>query len=242
MFFGPAPASEAEARIDAWEATLQRSPTVEAALLRTRARLAWIQGRFDESLAWLEAWAGIERELGRKARLSALEGHYVGPLEMARGRYPEAARAFRTGFDAQRALGDVGYSSTVAGGLAHAVIELGEYEEAERYGRIALEGSAEDDVEPKIAGGGALAVALAQQGRLDEAEPLARRTVELARRTDYTMTQAAALIDLARVLAARGAHEEADAAAAEAIDLLERKEAWALAARAREAAEALRPS
>ena len=198
MFFGPAPVGQGEARVAELEGSFHRSPTTEAALLRTRARFAWIQGRFDEARERLETWAGLERDLGRTTRLASLEGHYLGPLEMAAGRFPEAARAFRAGFDGQRALGDIGYSSTVAGGLAHALLEIGEHEEAERYGRIAFEGSAKDDAEPKVAGGGALAVALARQGKLDEAEPLARGTVELARRTDYSMNTAEALVDLSR--------------------------------------------
>ena len=51
--------------------------------------------------------------------------------------------------------------------------------------------------------------------------------------------QANALLALARVLAAQGLRGDALAAADEAIDILERKEAWALADRAREARDGL---
>src|SRR5438093_1309704 len=80
---------------------------------------------------------------GRRLRLASLEGHYLGPLEEAAGRMPEAVAAYRTGFEAQRALGDRGYSATIAGDFAHTLIELGDLDEAEWYAHFALEGSAE---------------------------------------------------------------------------------------------------
>jgi class 3 adenylate cyclase/tetratricopeptide (TPR) repeat protein len=239
LFFGPAPVSEAWARMRELEAEPGKTRTSEAALMRSQSRFAWIQGRFDEARGLLRVWADIERELGRAVRLASVEGHYVGPLEMAAGRYPEAVAAYRTGFEAQRALGDVGYSATVAGGLAQALLQMGNLDEAERFARIALDSSADDDMEPKVSGGGALAVVLARRGRLGEARELAERTVALARETDYVMNQADALLDLARVLAAQGLRGDALAAADEAIDILQRKEAWALADRAREARDSL---
>ena len=53
------------------------------------------------------------------------------------------------------------------------------------------------------------------------------------------MTQSDALIDLARVLAAANRRDEAFASIDEAVDILERKEAWALVDRAREVAASL---
>jgi class 3 adenylate cyclase/tetratricopeptide (TPR) repeat protein len=234
LFFGPATVQEAEAKIRTLEELSGRTRTTEAALLRTKGRFAWIQGRFEEARDMLSAWADIERELGRAMRLASMEGHYLGPLEMAAGRFPEALEAFRAGFEAQRALGDVGYSSTVAGGMAHALIETGDLDEAERYARLALETSMEDDIEPKMSGGGALAVVLARKGDLEEAIRLAHETVSLARRTDYVMNLADALIDQARVLASARRRDEALSAVDESIDVLRHKEAWALVDRAGE--------
>ena len=202
-------------------------------------RFAMIQGRFDEARELLRAWADIERELGRALRLASVEGHYLGPLEMAAGRFPEALVAFRVGFDAQRALGDRGYSATIAGGFSHALLEVGEIDEAERFAHIALEGSAEDDMEPKMSGGGALAVVLARRGHLEEAERVANEAVSIARRSDYVMSLAETLVDQARVLHAAGRRGEALAAVGEAVEILERKEAWALVERAREVAASL---
>jgi tetratricopeptide (TPR) repeat protein len=239
LFFGPATVQEAEAKIRALEELPGRTRTSEAALLRTKGRFAWIQGRFDEAREMVRTWADIERELGRAVRLASVEGHYLGPLEMAAGRFAEAVEAFRTGFEAQRSLGDLGYSSTVAGGLAHALIEVGDLDEAERYARLALDTSPKDDIEPKMSGGGALAVVLARRGDLEEATKVANEAVALARRTDYVLNQADVLIDQARVLGAAGRRDEALAAIDEAVEILERKEAWALVERAREVAASL---
>lgn len=198
-----------------------------------------MQGRFDEAREHLRTWSEIERELGRATRLASLEGHYVGPLEMAAGRYPEAVAAMRSGFETMRAMGDRGYSSTVAGGLAHALLAVGDDEEAERYARDALKNAAVDDMEPKMSATGAVAVALARRGELDEATRLANEALARARETDYVLNLAETLTDFAQVAAAAGRDEEAKAALAEAIEILERKEAWALVERTREVAASL---
>jgi tetratricopeptide (TPR) repeat protein len=239
LFFGPTPASEGLARLESMAPLTRGSVSAEAAYLRAKARFLWIQGRFDEARECLTRWEAIERELGRRTRLSSVHGHYLGPLELAAGNYEAAAASGRRGFEEQSALGDRGYSATAAGQLAHALLAMGENEEAEHYAREALDRSASDDLEPKISGNGALGVALARRGELSEAERMAREAVTLARETDYTMNLADVLIDLARVLALTGEADEARAAIDEAVEILERKEAWALADRAREAAAAL---
>jgi len=239
LFFGPTPASEGEARLEALLPLTRGSATAEAAYLRAKSRFAWIQGRFDEARECLTRWEAIERDLGRRTRLASVHGHYLGPLELAAGNYEAAVASGRRGFEEQSALGDRGYSATAAGQLAHALLASGEDEEAERYAREAFDRSASDDLEPKISGGGALAVALARRGELSEAERVAREAVALARETDYAMNLAVVLVDLARVLALKGEPDEAQAAVHEAVEILERKEAWALADRAREVAAAL---
>jgi class 3 adenylate cyclase/tetratricopeptide (TPR) repeat protein len=241
MFFGPAPVSEAEVRLAEIEADPIKSRSTEASLLRTRARFAWLQGRFAEAREMIDAWMEVERELGRTTRLSAAGGHLSGPLELAAGRYPEAVALLRAGYEAQRALGDRGYSATAAGTLAHALLEVGDNQEAGRYARLAIDNSSEDDFEPKVAGSAALAVALARSGDVEAGLDLAAQAVAMVSRTDYVLTHAEALVDQARVLAAAGRADEASSAVAEAIEMLERKEAWALADRAREAAAALAP-
>jgi tetratricopeptide (TPR) repeat protein len=239
LFFGPVPASECEERLREAEARTRGSRTAEAAFLRASARLQTIQGRFDEARANIRTWEEIERELGRAVRLASIHGHYLGPLEMAAGRYPEAVEACRRGFEAQASLGDRGFSATVAGVLAHALLMVGDHAEAERFAREALSRSAADDLEPKLSGNGALGVALARQGHVADGERHARLAVELARGTDYSMTLADALIDVAEVVAIDGRRDEGVALVDEAIAVLERKEAWALVDRAREARDAL---
>jgi class 3 adenylate cyclase/tetratricopeptide (TPR) repeat protein len=239
LFFGPTPASECEANLLAAEARTRGTRSAEAAFHRAYARVLTIQGRFDEARASIRAWEEIERELGRTMRLASIAGHYLGPLEMAAGRYAEAVEAGRTGFEAQSSLGDRGYSATVAGVLAHALLMVGDDAEAERFAREAVGRSADDDLEPKMSGNGAIGVALARQGNVAEGERHARLGVDVARGTDYSVNLAEALVDLAEVLAIGGRRDEALALVDEAITVLERKEAWALVDRAREARDAL---
>jgi ATP/maltotriose-dependent transcriptional regulator MalT len=239
MFFGPTPVSAAERRIAELETVPEKGRAVHAGLMRTRGRFAAIQGRFDEARELMQRWTEIERELGRSVRLASEAGHYTGPLEMAAGRFPEAVEAFTIGYEALTALGDRGYSSTTAAGLAHALIEVDDLDEAERYARTALDTATRDDFEPQVAASGALAVVLARRGDINEAITLAEQTVALARTSDYLMTLADALIDLGRVLSEAGRGEETLAAVDEAIELLERKEAWALVERARGARTSL---
>ncbi|HEY7280558.1 MAG TPA: adenylate/guanylate cyclase domain-containing protein [Actinomycetota bacterium] len=239
LFFGPTPATEVEERLRAAEARTRGTRSAEAAYLRASCRVQMIQGRFDEARASIARWEEIERELGRAVRLSSVQGHYLAPLEMAAGRYAAAAEAARLGFEAQAAIGDRGFSATVAGVLAHALLMLGEDAEAERFARESVGRSAADDLEPKMSGNGALGVALAMQGAVAEGERYARLALDKARATDYSMNLADAFIDLARVVAIDGRRDEGLALVDEAIDVLHRKEAWALVDRAREARVAL---
>ncbi len=239
MFFGPTPVSDCLERLRNLGPVLRTSRFGEAEYLRTLARLDMLQGRFEEARARLGEWEDIERELGHAIRVASVSGHYIGPLEMAAGRYAEAVEAGRRGFEAQASLGDRGFSATVAGVLAHALLMVGEDSEAERFAREAVERSVADDLEPKMSGNGALGVALARQGNMAEGERHARLALDAARTTDYSMNLADALIDLARVLAIAGLRGEGRGLIDEAIGVLGRKEAWALVDRAREARDAL---
>ena len=80
---------------------------------------------------------------------------------------------------------------------------------------------------------GALARVRAQQGRVDEAERMAREAVEYFARTDYSTDRTFVLMDLAEVLRLAGRPEEAVATIREAIGLFEQREDVVSAARAR---------
>jgi tetratricopeptide (TPR) repeat protein len=93
--------------------------------------------------------------------------------------------------------------------------------------------SSPPDLEIVIKRPAARALALAQLGRLEEAEPLAREAVGHARGTHFVGFHADALLVLADVLRLAGRREEAASALEEAVALYERKENSVSAAKAR---------
>jgi tetratricopeptide (TPR) repeat protein len=99
---------------------------------------------------------------------------------------------------------------------AHALYELGRFEDAEGGASTAEELAAEDDVEAQALWRSVRAKLLARRGRHGEALALAEQAVAILRDTDATTMQADALLDLATVDTLRGARDEAVAAADEA--------------------------
>ena len=69
----------------------------------------------------------------------------------------------------------------------------------------------------------ARATILARQGRIEEAEELAREAVKVGELTDFMNTRADALIDLAQILQRAGQVDEANAVVAEGLALYEQK-------------------
>jgi tetratricopeptide (TPR) repeat protein len=161
--------------------------------------------------------------LGRSIRSASVAGQDLGPIEMMAGRFEQAARLFREGYDALVSLGHRGDASTIAGRLSHALIELGEIDDAEHYAQLALQVSSPDDIMSQVLGRGALGIVLAERGDFPEAARLSRESVRLAEGTDRLVTHGDALMDLARALRIGSRREEAAAAVRTAIDLYERK-------------------
>ena len=98
---------------------------------------------------------------------------------------------------------------------------------------MSRETAAPEDLPTQIMWRGTAARVLARRGLGGEATALARAAVELAEGTDLLTIRADAFLDLAEALDLAGQSEEADAAIARAIELLERKGCPAPAERAR---------
>ncbi len=89
--------------------------------------LAW-QGRLDEAEAWVQRAERIFRAEANPA--AAMGGQYVrGQLELGRGRAAEALAAFRA---AQRLAGPHPLARPLRAWLVHALVRLGETEDAEQ--------------------------------------------------------------------------------------------------------------
>jgi ATP/maltotriose-dependent transcriptional regulator MalT len=120
----------------------------------------------------------------------------------------------------------------VAAHLAEVVQAQGRHAEAARLAASARELADEDDVEAQALWRRVSAKALAEEGRLDEAERFAREATDILAPTDAPVMKADAFVDLAEVLQAKGDPERHEALA-EACRLYELKGNVVAAARTR---------
>ena len=105
--------------------------------------------------------------------------------------------------------------------LAQSLDALERFDEAEHRARVAVD--AVDDDWARFTGMGALARVLAQRGRLEEAEWMAREAVAHFEATKLSIQSTTVLMDLVEVLQLAGQVEEAIATLRAALDLCERR-------------------
>jgi ATP/maltotriose-dependent transcriptional regulator MalT len=117
--------------------------------------------------------------------------------------------------------------------LAQVVYAQGHLEEAGELCRMTQRRAAAEDTMTQVIWRGVQAKVLADEGRCEEAEALAREAVALAEPTDLLLHRGDAMLDLAEVLRTCERPEESDHAARMALDLYELKGNVAAAARAR---------
>ncbi len=230
---GPMPVPEG---LDWLERLLRGEPenrTLDANLSGFVALLEAMSGRFDEARRHIKESRVLARDLGLiwQAGVQELLSGYV---ELLAGDPVAAERDMRAGEDVFREIGEGWFLSTVAVDLPRAVYEQGRYDEAFALLAAIDEQPAPTDREWQIKRTGVPARLIARRGRLDEAERLAREGVALAADSEYVGLHADVLLDLAEVLRLGGRLDEANAAAADAVGLYERKGNVAGTARARD--------
>lgn len=234
IYRGSTPAADALAQLhDLATRTPQYGPP-ETRFVRQQGALLGMLGEFEQAHRLLEVGREQLRDRGWLFALAGTDADYLGPLLILEGRYEEAAEVVRNAYEGMRGMGDLSTSSTAAGLLAAASAELGRFDDADRYARIALETSAHDDLISQILGRRALARALAGGGQDAEAERLAREAVDLAVGTDWLDERGSTELDHGRVLHAAGRDADAVAAAQRALVLFERKGVVPMVGRARE--------
>jgi DNA-binding SARP family transcriptional activator len=222
LHYGPAPVPAA---IETTERLLQEAEgnlVLEANLTGFLASLEAMGGRFDAARAHIEHSCERLADLGLRWQVGVqqlLGGHIerLGGDPVASERYMRAAR------DSFIAIGDRWFLSTVAADLPRPVYEQGRYEDARALVEAIDEVPAPADAEWQIKRRGVHARLLARDGRMDDAERVAREGVAVAEETDQLWFHGDALIDLAEVLRMDGRLEEAAHAAEDALRLFERK-------------------
>jgi predicted ATPase/class 3 adenylate cyclase/DNA-binding SARP family transcriptional activator len=221
MFFGPTPVPEGIRRCDEIRVAVSGNLGSEAWTLRSLAGLHAMDGRFELARELLGDSNAIFEELGHT--LNSSVSHLDGIVEMLAGDPAAAERRLLEGYRALEEMGDKAFLSTTAAYLAQAVYAQGRDEETRRYAEISEELAARDDLLTQVIWRSARAGYLAGQGRIQEAEELAREAVTMCEATDFVNTRADALTSLAEILQQAGRMEEAKAAAAGALALYAQK-------------------
>ena len=196
---------------------------VEAGAIRAMGALKALLGDFEGARADIARADLLAREAGYDIMAVSSGAHFLASVELLAGDPQAALDAALPSYEAMSASGDTAFSSTAAGYVAAAYAELEQWEEAERYARIAMDTAAESDVESQALGRRVLAIVLANRGDLVEAERLARESVAIRDAGEYLDAAGQSYFALGEVLRMAGRQDEAADAFRGALDRFERK-------------------
>jgi tetratricopeptide (TPR) repeat protein len=229
--FGPLPVADGIRRC---EAVLASPPdrATEATAMRALAGLRAMEGSFEAGRALLRQDREIVDELGLRVA-AATAAEVWAMIELLDGEPGAAEEKLREADELLRELGETSTRANVSALLAETLFRQARRDEALTLVAEARELSSAQDVCAQVYWRGPAAKALAEEGRLADAEQVAREAVALAEPTDFSTMRANAFLDLAFVLQLGGRDDEAEAASREALMLLDAKGNVATAAYAR---------
>ena len=200
LAWDPTPVGEALAATESILRSVRDDPAAEPFVLAGHAYLLAQEGSIGAARRALARMREIADRQGQRIVLWASWGQNVGRTELLAGDPEFAERALRPCYDALQEAGHLGFSSTVAGQLAHALVNLARHDEAVIYAVAARDTAGEPDVLSQVLWRSALARALAQRGEVEQPLALVNEAVRLAETTDWPNVLADTLLDQARVL------------------------------------------
>jgi class 3 adenylate cyclase/tetratricopeptide (TPR) repeat protein len=219
--------------------TARRYRSVEATGLAAVAMLHAMRDRIDEARLLIAQSSALFDDLGQTRR--RIEAAFLAAgVEQLAGDLAAAERLWRWALDEAAKTGATGYRASAAAALADVLAVPGSVREAEALVDFAARTAGEDDVFSQIRWRTARTKLHVARGELEEAERVARQAVARAAETDELNTQAATLVDLARVLRAEGVDGAAEAER-QALALYEMKGNLIKERQLREAAVAAAP-
>jgi tetratricopeptide (TPR) repeat protein len=192
-----------------------------------------MRGNFDEGRRLQESAVNLFRELGHDVDATTVDGHTGAMIELLAGDPAAAERCARRSYGELERMGEVGYRANTAAYLSKALAELGRFDEALELAEAARSVSGLTDVSAQFEWRVARGRALAGLGRLEEARACLERGVEILTGSDFLADRGAALLALARVVAAKGETDASRALAEEALAAFELKGVVVEAARVR---------
>ncbi len=201
-------------------------------MLGQLAGLRALEGSFDAARSDIARAYAILEDLGLHAEIAGIDLD-AWRVEMLAGELVPAEQRLRHAYEIFDEMGEKYLLSTVAGLLAQTVYALGRYDEVEPLGRTTEELAVEGDIDTQALWRCVRAKALAQQGRFEDAEALAREALSLVAETDASILEHATLLDLAEVQRLAGKDPEMRATLEAAFEVAERKGSQVLAESAR---------
>jgi DNA-binding SARP family transcriptional activator len=220
--YGPVPAVRA---IERCEAVMKRNAgerRIVASTARALAGLYALTGEFDRAHELIELDRATIDDLGLRFSAAAATELY-GWVYYLEGKLDEATAEYRRGIESFREMGDRRASATLAAGLAQVLHAQGWIDEAATTAEEARDNAPPDDLHTQIQWRGPYAKSLAAQGKVEAAQRIAQEGVVLARTTDFTNVQAAALADLGETLRLAGDADRAEQVTRRALALYEKK-------------------
>ena len=180
---------------------------LEAIVTKTLAMAAAEDGDYDRAMELSRRARAIGMDLGMKFWLAS--GASDRHIEAWFDHREESLRLLQEEFRALQELGERGYLSTVAGELALRLLDDDRVDEAREAARVAEETGAPDDLATQITLHAFQSRLLARDGRVQEAERMARDVIALADTHEFFSQYDIAHETLADVLRWAGRLDEA---------------------------------
>jgi tetratricopeptide (TPR) repeat protein len=234
LAMGPTPVAAGIVRCRKICRILVADPWAHALALQPLASLHAMSGDFATAFALLDESAATLATISPS--LDAAVSHPEVFVSVLAGDLDRAERNLRRGRRQLLRLGERAVLASTEGYLAQVMLAAGREQAADRAARRCAQLATAADASAQGAWRRVRARVLAAHGQHRRARALAQEAIDIVAATDHLNSQGDALVDLAVVLAAGGAEDEAAAALAAGID---RYRAKGNVVSAREAASAL---
>jgi tetratricopeptide (TPR) repeat protein len=233
LYHGPKPVPDAIAQCERLLREHEGDRASEANIIMWLGGLEAMRKNFADARAYVSRARTLYHEFGLTANAVDACGRVFAAIDMLVGMPAQAERALRESCEFLEQVHQIALLATRAGELAQSIYEQGRYEDAEVWTRVARESAGSDDLDAALSWQPVQAKILARQGELEQAERLARQTLELVARTDSVNRHADSFIALAEILGLAGNQDGAEEMIRRALELYKVKGNLASADRAR---------
>jgi ATP/maltotriose-dependent transcriptional regulator MalT len=219
---GPTAVAEGIARCEELIERVEGDRRTQAVVQLCLAQLLAMDGQFERAIDLCTTSRSMLEELGQGV-LAASTSTDSAPVSVLSGDLARAEEDLRRDLADLERLGETYLRSTVAGLLAHVLVERGDLPESERIAALARGLAGPDDIDAQVLWRSSLGRCRSEQGLTSEAIELLDEAAALISGAAAPMMQAQVLTDRASVLALAGRVDEASADLARAIALHDAK-------------------